>query len=266
MSARTGVWGKAVISMKMRKHLLGAGVLAAATMAFGGTASAAFPNFSDCPRATIRDAGTCVDIQSTGGHLTIKGFEVPIGESLEIRGGARFTETGNTFIPPAGTNGFFARAIQVPGGLLGINFPIPGNKVTATARLVGPASNIRLDLGAFGVSVPIKLELRNPLIGPFCQIGSNSNPVRLNLITGTTSPPAPNRPISGGFGTFVATETYFSVIGNRNVDNSFAVPGANSCGLGFTLIDSLVNAKLRIPSAGGNNEMVIVNNVGLQAP
>lgn len=253
--------------MKMRKHLLGAGVLAAATMAFGGSASAATtPNFSDCPRTTIRDAGTCVNIRSTGGHLTIKGFEVPIGESLEIRGGALFTATGNTFIPPRGTNGFFARAIQVPGGLLGINFPIPGNKVTATARLVGPASNIRLDLAEFGVSVPIKLELRNPLIGPFCQIGSNSNPVQLNLITGTTRPPAPNRPISGVIGEYTFTETYFQLVGNRNVDNSFAVPGANSCGLGFTLIDSLVNAKLRIPSAAGNNEMVIVNDVGLQAP
>ncbi|MDW5593509.1 hypothetical protein VSS74_04120 [Conexibacter stalactiti] len=200
--------------------------------------------------------------------MTIKGFTVPLGESLEIRGGLRQVGTGAEFLPARGTNGFFARDIQVPGGLLGINFPLPGNAVTAKAQLVGPASNIRVDLSTNSVSVPVKLKLTNPLIGSGCQIASDSNPVRLNLITGTTAPPAPNTPISGSFGTPAFFDTYLTFTGARNVDNSFAVSGANSCGffpIGI-LIDGLVNAKLRLPSAAGNNTMIVVNDVAIGSP
>jgi len=256
--------------MSIRKGLLASMGAAVAALSMASTASAVPPpRFSDCPRSSISvNGGTCVDIQSTGGHLTIKGFQVPIGESLEIRGGVGFTATGTQFYGATGTNGFFARPIEVPGGLLGIDFPIPGNRVTATARLVGPASAINVDLNTFSVSLPIKLELRNPLIGPLCQIASSSNPVRLSLIIGTTSPPPPNRPISGAFGSVVVPpdSSYVSFVRMVNVDNSFAIPGANSCGLGLHLIDALVNAKLGLPSAAGNNEMVVENNVSLQAP
>src|SRR6185312_16529866 len=71
-----------------RKHVLAA-VAAVATMAWlvaGGVAQATFPNFSDCPVARSETTG-CVDIQSVSGSLEIKGFTVPLGESLEIRGG-----------------------------------------------------------------------------------------------------------------------------------------------------------------------------------
>src|SRR5262249_26513632 len=156
------------------------------------------------------------DIQSRSGSLTIKGFTVPLGESLEIRGGLRFSETGAEFIPPAGTNGFFARSIRVPGGLLGIDFPIPGNTVLATPQLVGPASNIRV-VGV-DVAMPVKLKLSNPLLGPNCSIGTDRNPVHLDLIIGTTAPPPPNRPISGGLGAISNPDPFHLIFtGNRNV-------------------------------------------------
>lgn len=231
------------------------------------TAGAVFPNFSGCPSGGVDFQG-CLNIQSRGGSLTIKGFTVPIGESLEIRGGLRQVGTEGVFLPARGTNGFFARDIQVPGGLLGINFPLPGNAVTARAQLVGPASNIRIDLSSNSVSMPVKLKLNNPLLGSGCQIASDSNPVRLNLITGTTSPPAPNRPITGSFGTPSFFPTYLTFTGARNVDNSFSISGANSCGffpIGI-LIDGLVNAKLRLPSAAGNNTMIIENSIAIGSP
>lgn len=86
-------------------------------LCLAGTAAAAFPNFSDCPRTTTNVAA-CIDIQNTSGNLNIKGFNVPLGASLEIRGGLTTPENGLVFIPPRGTNGFFSRPVAVPGGLL----------------------------------------------------------------------------------------------------------------------------------------------------
>ncbi len=250
--------------MHLRKGILGGvvGVVSLASVAMSGTAVAAFPNFSDCPRAS---SSTCLDIQSNSGSITIKGFNVPLDHSLEIRGGLQVA-TGNSFVPPTGTNGFFATPVDVPGGLLGIDLPIAANRVTATAVLAGPASSIHVDLSTLGLQVPILLKLTNPLIGPGCQIGTTSSPVILNLITGTTSPPAPNRPISGHVGTVGVGGggTYLGYIGNENVDNSFSVPGASGCGLGLGLINAIVDAKLKLPSTGGNNTMIIDNDVAIQ--
>ncbi len=49
-----------------------------------GSAQAAFPQFSDCPlRGT--SPGTCLDIQSRdGSSLNIKGFNVPLHDTLEF--------------------------------------------------------------------------------------------------------------------------------------------------------------------------------------
>lgn len=246
-----------------RKLSVAAALMASAgTLAFAGSASAAFPNFSDCPR-TAPGFATCIDIQARSGTLDIKGFVTPLGESLEIRGGIKQPEDNFEFIPPAGTSGFFARPVQVPGGLLGIDFPLPGNAVTATAKLAGSPQDIRINIGDLSVKVPVKLELSNPLIGPGCQIGSNRNPVNLNLIVGTTNPPPPNTPISGQPGTIEIGQGYLAFRNTRNVDNSFSVPGATGCGINLGLINALVNTKLRLPSASGNNAMIVVNDVAL---
>src|SRR6185436_2910955 len=97
-----------------------------------------------------------------------------------------------------------------------------------------------------------------------CHVGTDRNPVSLNLITGTTSPPPPNRPISGSPGRFEFVPPDTIVIpNNRNVENSFAVPGATECGLGLGLINSLVNLKLGLPSAAGNNSIEIRSDVAI---
>jgi hypothetical protein len=227
---------------------------------------AAFPNFSDCPRS---DASviTCVDVQSQSGSMTIKGFDVPLDHSLEIRGGLSQPAPGVfSFVAPTGTNGFFAQPVNVPGGLLGISLPIPGNAVTATAQLAGPPSSIVLGPIDASISAPIKLKLSNPLIGSNCYIGSNANPARLNLTTTTTNPPPPNTPISGHPGTssFDPTTNTLLVTGALDVDNAFSVPGATGCGLGLGLINATIDAKLRLPSASGNNTMSINNDLALQ--
>jgi hypothetical protein len=240
----------------------GAVLAATAVSAFSGVATAAFPNFSDCPRASVT---SCVNIQSRSGYLDIKGFRVPIGESFEIRGGIDANNPALPFVAPRGTTGVFAKPVQIPGGLLGLDLPISLNKVTATAQLAGSPSDIRIDLNTSSVSLPIKLKLTNALIGPGCTIGTNSSPVRLNLITGTTNPPAPNRPITGAPGALSFADGVLYFRNATNVDNAFSIPGASSCGLGIGLINSIVNAKIKLPSASGNNTMLIGNDVAITA-
>lgn len=250
--------------MRRNSRLVAVTIAAAVSvlLALSASASAAFPNFSDCPRSQVI---YCVDIQSTTGSMTIKGFTVPIGDSLEIRGGIADDGAGGaTFVAPRGTSGVFAKPIQVPGGILGIDLPISLNKVTATAALAGPPSSLRIDAGTLTVRMPMKLLLSNPLIGPACRIGTDSAPAWVTLIVGTTSPPAPNRPISGRVGTpSFPNPTTSALMGNSNVDNSFAIPGASYCGLGLGLFDEIINAKLKLPSAAGNNTLIVNNNLAL---
>jgi len=249
-----------------RKHCL-AMVAALATMAWlvaGGAAQAAFPNFSDCPRSIPAVRG-CVDIQSVTGSLEIKGFTVPLGESLEIRGGLDSSVRPAVFYPPTGTTGFFARPVRIPGGILGIEFPIPGNAVNGIAELAGSPSEIRMEIefARTTVSIPVKIRLENPILGSGCYIGTNSSPAHVNFTTGTTSPPPPNRPITGSVGEISFVEGALIIRNSISVDNSFSIPGASGCGL-FGIFNPIVNLKLGLPSAGGHNTMIVTNNVGLK--
>ena len=133
----------------------------------------------------------------------------------------------------------------------------------AITELAGPSSAIKIEPNTGRVRIPIKVRLVNVLLGMDCHIGNNSRPINLDLITGTTSPPPPNTPITGRQGAGVLVPGGFALIGNTNVENSFAVPGATECGLGLGLINSLVNSRLRLPSAAGNNSMVLNNDTAL---
>jgi hypothetical protein len=251
--------------MSSRKHRLvvAAVVAAMAVIAGGGTAQAAFPNFTGCTSRNPIAEGLCVDIQQRSGNFNIKGFNVPLHETLEIRGILFANETEiPSFRAPTGSTGLIARPERVPGGLLGIEW-LPGNSVLAITELAGPSSSIRINLTRMSVELPIKVRLVNLLLGMDCHIGTNSNPVRLRLVTETTSPPLPNRPISGSQGTIEAIPGGYKIVGNNNVENSFAAPSATECGLGLGLINSLVNLKLGLPSAAGNNSIELRNDVAL---
>jgi hypothetical protein len=234
----------------------------------GGSAQAVFPNFSGC---TITDPENeaCIDIQNRRANMSIKGFNIPLGESLEIRGQLRLEAGGRrVFYPPAGTNGFFGRAVPIPGGIFGIEW-LPGNTILAITELAGPSSAIEIDVPTQTIRVPIKVRLVNLLLGMDCHIGTNSRPIVFRLIVGTTSPPPPNTPISGRLGRFTIFPEYtiaHGFLGNVNVENSYAVPGATECGLGLGLINSLVNLRLRLPSAAGNNSVEIVSDVAIGTP
>jgi hypothetical protein len=252
-----------------RRTLVASAATGAAALAVGASpAAAAFPDFTNCPRSTPGVNG-CLNIRTTSGEQVIKGSAIPFGAAIDIRGAIATpggAGTPQVFVPDTGTNGFFGGRIRVPGGLLGIDLPgLSVNDVYAIPELAGPSSAIRVELATATLSMPIKLRLQNSILNSNCHIGSNTSPMQLRLITGTTSPPPPNRPISGRFGTPSFPGNYVVFSGNTNVDNSYSVPGASGCGLFpppfFGLIDIAVNVKMGLPSAGGNNSIVANNDI-----
>jgi len=156
----------------------------------------------------------------------------------------------------------------VPGGLNGNpDDTSPGNSVTAKTELVGPVQlsteNLLFQEGT-GLQLPVKVHLINPTLGESCYIGSDSDPIVLNLTTGMTSPPPPNTSVNGAFGDleFVDEFTQITIGVLGLVDNAFSAPGANGCGSDGNL-DAAVNAIVGLPSAAGHNTAILNGSSGL---
>jgi hypothetical protein len=204
----------------------------------------------------------CIRSVVTGGHLQAGKQDVPIENPIELTGsltGAFEHFTANS------EGGLDKVKEEVPGGVVGLTglswliklLPVSALKLYAVTELAGPPSNLDFN----HITLPIKVHLVNPVLGNNCYIGSNSEPITLNLTTGTTNPPPPNEPISGekadekeeGEVVYFENAVY--------VDNSFAVPAARGCVLtllGFipVSLDSTVNSQAGLPSPAGTNEAV----------
>lgn len=248
--------------------------------------SGEYANFAQCP---LKTAEACVYAKTESGEFTVGKKTVPIEKDIVLQGGFRETpeetleflgaENGETLTPVAQ---------NVPGGLTGLvnckEFKGSGywetlarevcewvfeneyTGVRAITELAGPASSIGLNegnlLGGEGtaLALPLKVRLENPLLGSECYVGSNSAPIDVDLTTGTTSPPSPNKPISGKVGTlsFNKDGTILTITGNSLVNNSFAAPAATGCGgdLSF-LLDPIIDSELGVPSAAGHNTAIL---------
>jgi hypothetical protein len=204
--------------------------------------------FSQCPD-TNHEVAKCVYGTTTSGEFVIGNSTVPITKTVTIQAGLE-RGSGN-FVPALDGNTLSKTPLQVPGGLVGIELLGNFTEVTATAELAGTGS-----LGN-GVFLPLKVKLDNLVLGGGCYIGSNTEPIKLNLIYGTTNPPPPNKPIKG--------ESVFSLkdngailsIAGKLVDNAFAVPGANGCTLLPLVGDLAVNLKEGLPAAAGKNTAIM---------
>jgi len=264
----------------------GALLLAAAAMLVLATAVPAmaeskdFEVFKQCPTGNP-SVNLCVFVQSTGKEFIIGNKTVPVNKTITLQGGSILNEeTGEeTFVGATNGETLSKTPLVVPGGLTGIVAPTWWPKwlqewfnkqinegltgVTATAELVGNPGISRSNLlSASGValSLPVRLHLNNAILGSSCYVGSKSHPVTFNLTSGTTSPPAPNKPISGAVGELEFKDEFTLVIikGNRVVDNAFAAPGTEGCGglLSF-FINPLVESILGVPAAAGHNTAIL---------
>jgi hypothetical protein len=254
--------GLARVRSVSRPALAGALVAVAATVGLGMPAAAVaglqheFAVFADCP-VNAPKVTACIFSDVSGGEFVLGNKAVTINKPVTLQGGLAEEEL------VAATNGetLSKTSLTVPGGLLGIEGL--GGEVTATAELAGAVKlNTGNLLAAKGtaVSLPLKVKLDNPILGLACYIGSSSEPIPLELTTGTTSPPEPNKPISGSSGhiSFVADKRIDLITGNSLVDNSFSVPGVNGCGgLLLLLIDPLVDLVAGVPAPAGHNTAVL---------
>lgn len=268
---------------RYRKILVAAGS-ALASMALLASAAEATPvpapyqDFSGCPSSAESEfIAFCFKYEFSGGHFQLGKKNIPVTHPIIFRGGERF-ETGEFL--GNGEAGIVPAAQYVEGGLLGLT----GNKELDELLAGYPALAVKATIESAGTplgsmveppfTLPVKVHLENPLLGSTCYVGSNTEPINLNLTTGTTAPPAPNVPITGvPSGPFKREEARKAVrvsSGGLFVDNAFAVPGAGGCvltiGPHHIGINGLIDSAAALPSPAGKNEVKLNYSLSLVNP
>jgi hypothetical protein len=238
-------------------------MLAATGQAKNGSGSSALCAVNDSPSGTIKLGNT----SATSGDTNLQAGLV-----------GNFS-AGFSVVSPKG-GGIAAAPVDIPGGLLGLicpsSIPVisaicqeivgsPLNTVAAVVQPAGKPSHFNLGAGLLkGVPIlklPVKIQLQNSILGSNCYIGSNSDPIVLqpeNMVTPkiTTQRFDPNgTPDKKG----VLEDI---VVNGQQGDDTFSVPGATGCGgLLSAVIDPILNAKEGLPSASGNNSLILNNAV-----
>lgn len=253
-----------------------------------------FKKYKDCP-TEVPGLAICTFGETSSGEFTLGSTKVPINKTITLQGGGIHTGGVNFneyfLLPAKDGNSLSKTELNVPGGLLNIVnceeikgsgffevieraackaiFENKTTGVTATTELVANASNPAiLNLAALveeagaAITLPVRVHLKNPLLGEGCYIGSEAHPIQLHLTDGTTAPPEPNKPIKGKLGTPESEieKGFESVVIHENslVDNSFSAPAAEGCGGFFSfLIDPILDAKIGLPSAAGHNTAIL---------
>ena len=223
----------------------------------------------------------CVAADSPSGSIKLGNTTATTGDTNLQAGLAGSFSAGFSVVSPAG-GAIVAAPVDIPGGLLGLicpsSIPVisaicqeivnsPLNTVAAVVQPAGRPSHFNFGAGLTSgepiLTLPVKVQLQNPILGSGCYIGSNSDPIVLkpeNLVTPTVAtqrfdPNGTPDPSKGVLEDVVAT--------GEQGDNSFSVPGATGCGgtLLSAVIDPILDLKEGLPSAAGNNSLVLDNSV-----
>jgi hypothetical protein len=260
----------------------GAAAFAPAAYAVEHHPKGEFAPFADCPLSNA-SVNSCLLAKTESGKFVIGNEEVPITNTITLQGGLHENENETfTFVGAEDGNTLSKSPQKVPGGLAGLvkcnlitniieriacelAFENGITGVNATTELAGPASSIGVNVinlatqSGIALSLPVKVHLENPFLGSACYIGSNSHPVVIEFTTGTTSPPEPNKPITGSPGEpEVSPGGILTLKKNELVNNSFAAPEVEGCaGLFSFLVDPIVDGKLGLPSKAGHNTAIL---------
>jgi hypothetical protein len=242
-----------------------------------------YAEFNNCP-STNPEVQGCLYSKTYGGEVVLGKKKVPIVNPVILQGGvgnASPTTGKQKFFAPTSGLALSKAAQPVPGGLSGLVnckeislgwlrsscesiFENGLTGVNSTLELAKPASSIVVNegdiifQGPVGLELPVKVHLENPLLGSSCYIGSESNPIIWKLTTGKTSPPAPNKSISGSTGITEfkgSDEGILRLNGATLVDNAWAAPGATGCG-GWPaeyILDPIIEASVGVPAKAGTN-------------
>jgi hypothetical protein len=245
-----------------------------------------YARFADCPLGNPATE-LCLVMLLEGGELVVGGTTIPISQTMTLTAGVHEVSEEHLELIEAEDGKTLSKTPEpVPGGLFNAmaRKQLPqfqqrrsgrfSNKgltgLTATAELAAPVSSIILNANHLiegsgtALTLPIKVKLNNAFLGEHCYVGSDAHPIDIDLTTGGTSPPPPNKSITGSVGE-IDFEEEFTIIDDRKVslvDNSFAVPGAEGCGGIFSLmLDRALDARLGLPSAAGRNTAILDGTV-----
>ena len=245
--------------------------------------------FAQCPLDTPGGVDGCLVLRGEGGEITIGKLRVPIVNTQVMQGGfINSEETGAMSLVGAANGETFPRTPQrVPDGTVqcdntrgskwfgrrghrrwfergerGLCRAIFENKhagLYITPELAAPVSSIILDENAAfseqgtAISLPVKFKLENPLLGDDCYIGSDTNPIVIELTDGTSGS------LTGKIGQITTRDEarILIITASTFVDNTFAAPAATDCGYGGRL-DSFINTKLGLPAPAGTNAEILI--------
>jgi DNA-binding beta-propeller fold protein YncE len=205
----------------------------------------------------VNTLGLCLGSNSTHGSIKI--------------GNLPTQTTGNTNLQAGLVGDLFGTlsVISSPGGAL-VADPVqitgtPVGTVTAVTQSAGNPSDFNLFAGISTgepiITLPVKIQLQNPALGPSCFIGSDQDPIVLHpentdvsnaqAVAGLINFFDPN-----GTPNLAGPLDALLITGGVQGDDTFAVPGANGCGPNGSL-DAVVNAVVGLPSPAGNNHLVL---------
>jgi hypothetical protein len=282
---------------KQRTRVVATALLAVALAALGlaGSAQAKlsgeFTKFSGCAYKLPTEVKKCIYSVTESGEVVLGSKVVPITKPVILKGGYGAANEEEVSLFYGSTDGVtLSKAPQnVPGGLLGIvpdasspalvkaliKFFLENSLtgVNSTLELAKPASAIRISENSLAgeintaLEMPVKVHLENPFLGKSCYVGSESSPITWKLTDGTTSPPAPNKAITGagGEGEFLEEGRILKLKGNKLLDNAWSAPKAAGCGgiLSF-LVTPIINAQLGTTTAG-HNTAILNNTISIAA-
>ncbi len=252
-------------------------VLAASAVAQTATAAPTgeFAQFAQCEYENT-EVSTCIDWTWSAGTLQIGTKTIPIVNPITLQG---------SYVPEmqflGATNGntLSQTPEPVPGGLAGVTAPTSWPEwlqeafneqvetgltgINATVELAGPTAgltnatlsteNLLFEEGA-ALRLPVKIHLDNPILGNDCYLGSDSEPIQLNLTTGTSGA------LKGSAGELMFNEafTLIDLTGVRLVDETFTVPSATGCGGELSeYLDPLVDSIFGTPAGVGENHAAL---------
>ncbi|WP_033221803.1 hypothetical protein [Kitasatospora phosalacinea] len=259
-----------------------AGVAPASATTGAAAPGAPYTGMGNCPLAApaMHDPANlqvgCLVSVTNAGKFTLGNTVVPFNSPITLQFGFYWDKsapevsfpdgsTANqyTVVPPTGAPLLSAPMVQI--NIPGIQNYLPGiTSVFAQVELAGPVTKFTpLATGEpYPVfQLPIKLHLYNALFGGHCYVGSDSAPLLLKPTTGSTTPVGSTPPMTGDPGTLsydadpnghnalAISETNASL-----VDNTFAVPGANGCGL-LGSLNQIINWTMGLPAAPGKDSV-----------
>jgi hypothetical protein len=237
-----------------------------------------FARFNQCPTENPKTE-LCTLMEADSGEFQIGNLDIPIAKAVLLQGGLRYSG-GTTFeafeaIPASNGESLVKVPQMLPGGIFGLikegRYPqylrnfcknLPNNpecKVTATAESIGPPAidliNLLIGDGT-ALEIPLRLHLKNPLLGNKCYIGSVSNPVRLAYTTGNEPPLGVEPELKGQTGRTSGSEErdILVVEESKLVDNTFSAPGVEGCGgPQSVIVDREIDEKQGLPAPAGHN-------------